>query len=194
MYTGVSLMTNLASNIYYNLILISLIPTFLTLVYFVSIKISISNKKKTRLIMELLFISILGFCGSVFFFGIMHWAFSELFKVSDHVRDVIPYTRTYRRFFVPTIFLLSWGVFIISFSLFSKTKFKRILLLILCLLPIALALFTLIIEPQLNNWLIIRFAIISSLPCWIVNCPVILTGENLWQMATKLLLRMHLLP
>ncbi len=187
-------MSNLASNIYYNLILISLLPTFLALVFFTAIKISLPNKKKIRLIIELLFISILVFCLSFIFVGIMHWGFSELFKVSDHVRGTISYTKTYRRFFVPAITILGLGVFIISFSLFSKAKFKRILLLIFCLLPMALALFTLIIEPQLNNWLIIRLAIISSLPCWIVSCPVILTGINLWQMATALLARMHLLP
>ena len=190
------MLTKFASNTYYNLILISLLPTFLIVTVFWALKTSLP-KTKIRLIRELLSIGIMVFCLSFFIFYLIDYGLSELFEVSDHVRETIPDERTYGRFLVPAITILSWAAFFISLAKFSKvelTKLRRIVLLILCFLPIALAAFTIVIEPKLNNWLIIRLAIISSLPCWILNSFAILTGKTLSQLIITVLYRLHLLP
>ena len=190
------MLTKLASNTYYNLVLVSIIPTLLIIVYFAIVKSSLP-KTKIRLISELILIGTMVFCSSFFILYLLNYGLSELSEVSDHVREIIPDERTYRRLLVPAINISSLAVLFVSLAHFFReqlTKLRRVLLLILCLLPIALAVFILVIEPKLNNWLIIRLAIISSLPCWILNSSAILIGKALGKMIIMLLYRMHLLP
>jgi len=190
------ILTNLASNSYYNLVLISLVPAIFTVVLFYALKGS-SPKTKIRLTCELLLIGILVFFFSFLIFFLIILGFRELSELSDHVRKTIPDEKIYIRFLVPGISLLGLAVIFISCAQFFKiklTKFKRIALLILCFLPILLAAYIIAIESELNNWLIVRLGIISALPSLILNSATLLIGKPLLLVFNQILYRFNLLP
>jgi hypothetical protein len=190
------MLIKLASNIYYNLVLISLVPAFFTAILFYTLKSS-PPKTKIRLTCELVLIGFIVFCFSFVILFLINHGFQLLSEVSDHVRKTIPGEKVYTRFLVPSITLLSLAIIFISCAPFFKaklTKLKRIVLLILCLIPMVLAAFTIVIEPELNNWLIIRLGIISALPCLLLNSSSLLIGQPLLLVFNQLLYRFHLLP
>ncbi len=190
------MLITLASNTYYNLVLISMVPAFFVMVLFTALKRS-SPKTTIRLTGELVLIGIIVFCFSFLIIFLVKRGFQEPSEVSDHVRKTIPDEKAYIRFLVPGITLSSLVVLFISCAQFFKvklTKLKRIALLILCFMPIVLAAFIIAIAPELNNWLIIRLGIISSSPCLLLNSSSLLIGKPLMIVFIQLLYRFYLLP
>ena len=190
------MLTRLASISYYDIVLISLVPAFFIMVLFTALKRS-SPKTTIRLTGELVLIGIIVFCFSFLIFFLINLGFQELSELSDHVRETIPDEKVYIRFLVPGISVLSLVVIFISCAQFFKiklTKFKRIALLILCFMPILLAVFVILIEPEFDKWLVIRLGIISTLPCFILNSTSILVGNRLLEVFVELLYNFHLLP
>jgi hypothetical protein len=186
----------LAYNIYYNLTLISLVPTLFVVILFFGLKRSVS-KPRIRLIGELVSIGIIAFCFFLLLFFLVNKSFQDLYEISDHVREIMPDEKKYRRFLVPGISFLSWTVLFVSCAQFFNikiTKLKRIVLFVLCSMPIILAAFTIVIEPKLDNRLVIRLGIISSLPCWLINSSALLIGKTLIEVLIVFLYRCHLLP
>ena len=71
-----------------------------------------------------------------------------------------------------------------SFFQYHITKTKRIVLLIVCLLPIILASVNLIIHHQLgpysiDDWSIIKLGLLYSSMAWIVNSTTIILGKHI---------------
>jgi hypothetical protein len=80
----------------------------------------------------------------------------------------------------------------LSFFQSNLTRFKRIALLILCLLP---ALFTtpgLLNASTENRWQTIQLGVIFSLPGWIVNGPGVLMGQPLSHLVWRIMCKLHL--
>jgi hypothetical protein len=61
-------------------------------------------------------------------------------------------------------------------------------------MPIVLAAFFIVIERELNSWLIIRYGIISALPCLLLNSAALLIGKPLLLVFNQILYRFNLLP
>ena len=100
------------------------------------------------------------------------------------------------------------GLFLISFivcfgaggcyagllSVFQSnlTQLKRIILLIVCLLPLVFTILHFIISPFSNIWLLIKLGIMYSSMCWIVNGPSIILGRHWFELSSILLRKIHL--
>jgi hypothetical protein len=190
------ILISLASNTYYQLVLLSLIPAIFIVVLFYALKGS-SPKTKIRLTCELLLIGILVFCFSFLILFLIHLGFQIHSEVWDHCKETIPDEKAYTRFLIPAISLLSLAVLFLSCGKFFKvklTKLKRTVLLFFCLMPIVLAAFFIVIERELNSWLIIRYGIISALPCLLLNSAALLIGKPLLLVFNQILYRFNLLP
>ena len=72
----------------------------------------------------------------------------------------------------------------------NLTRAKRFILLITCLVPAALTLILLRIEPAESHWPTIKLGLIHSVNCWIINSPAIVLGRHFiwfgWQVLRKL--------
>jgi hypothetical protein len=84
------------------------------------------------------------------------------------------------------------GLFIGFLSVFQSnlTKVKRIILLIISLLPIAFTTLLLLIEPSAKHWSTIKLGLNCTAGCWIINGPAILIGKHFfpvsWNIMRKL--------
>lgn len=81
------------------------------------------------------------------------------------------------------------GFFIGLLSAFHSnlTKVKRIILLIICLLPIVFTTLLLLIEPSGKHWATIQLGLSSSWACWLINGPAIIVGKHFIRVAWSLL-------
>lgn len=107
-------------------------------------------------------------------------------------------------YLVGSIFLINmliisscWGVLIGLLSVFHSnlTKVKRIILLIISLLPImftTLLLLTNHIEKPEDIRLIIKLGLGSLAGCWIINGPAIITGKHFFRVSWSLLHKLRL--
>lgn len=84
------------------------------------------------------------------------------------------------------------GMFIGILSVFQSniTRIKRIILLIICLLPIVFTVLELLISTQDNPRIVILICLQNSLGSWLVNSPAIITGKHFlpvsWNIMRKL--------
>jgi len=89
------------------------------------------------------------------------------------------------------------GVVIGFLSVFHSnlTKRKRVILLIICLLPLAFTILVFTVTVLLTGdieepWLLIKLGLIYSLLCWIINGPAIIIGKHFlpvwWNIMCKL--------
>ncbi len=87
-------------------------------------------------------------------------------------------------FLIPAIPLSSVSSVLIGIlSVFQSnlTKVKRIILLIICLLPSVFTIIALLIEPTDKPWSLIKLGLIYSCICWVINGPAIITGKHFFR-------------
>ena len=72
------------------------------------------------------------------------------------------------------------------------TRFKRVVLLVLCLLPMVLILLSSVAAPSEFGWQVIRSGITFSWACWLVNGPAILTGQPFLRVVWRAMRALHL--
>ena len=86
------------------------------------------------------------------------------------------------------IFLTIWsgisGFWIGFLSVFQSniTKIKRIILLIVCLLPIVFTILQMLTEIIESPWLIVQLCLYFSAGSWIINMPAVLVGESSFEL------------
>jgi hypothetical protein len=72
----------------------------------------------------------------------------------------------------------------------NLTKAKRIILLIISLLPLIFTIINLLIAPAENLWSLVKLGLIYSSTGWIINGPAIITGKHFsrvsWAIMCKL--------
>jgi len=92
-----------------------------------------------------------------------------------------------------TIVLGPSGVFIGLLSVFQSdiTKIKRLILLIVCLLPLLFTIIALIIEPTEEPWSLIKLGLGSSFGCWLINGPAIIIGKHFFRVSWAILRALH---
>lgn len=88
-------------------------------------------------------------------------------------------------FFQITICSGMSGIFVGLLSVFQSnlTKVKRIILLIISLLPIAFTTLLLLIEPSAKHWSTIKLGLNCTAGCWIINGPAIIVGKHFVRVA-----------
>ena len=79
-----------------------------------------------------------------------------------------------------------------SFFQSDLTKFKRIVLLILCLMPALFTVLALLIGSAEDRRLMILLGVVFSAPGWIENGPSVLIGQPLFHIVWRILCRLHL--
>ena len=86
------------------------------------------------------------------------------------------------------------GFFIGLLSAFHSnlTKVKRIILLIICLLPIVFTTLLLLIEPSGKHWATIKFGLSSLSACWLINGPAIIVGKHFLPVAWTIMRALRL--
>jgi NO-binding membrane sensor protein with MHYT domain len=97
----------------------------------------------------------------------------------------------------------AWGglmVGLLSVFQTSITTCKRIVLLILCLLPVAFTVVTLsrissgLDWQEVLGWRAVPLIILVALPCWLVNGPPVLTGQPFSRIMWRLMRKLNLAP
>ena len=89
-------------------------------------------------------------------------------------------------FLIQLTIISGWsGIFIGFLSIFQSnlTKVKRIILLIISLLPIAFTTLLLLIEPSAKHWSTIKLGLDCTAGCWIINGPAIIVGKHFVRVA-----------
>jgi len=74
----------------------------------------------------------------------------------------------------------------------NLTKAKRIILLIVSLLPLTVTIIALSITTTENLWSFIKIGLIYSSTCWIFNGPAIIAGKHFFWVSWKLLCKLRL--
>lgn len=73
----------------------------------------------------------------------------------------------------------------LSFFQSNLTKTKRIILLVVCLLPVAFTVFQIVTDFTENTWLIIQLCFYCSAGSWIINAPAIITGSHFFTISSN---------
>jgi hypothetical protein len=71
----------------------------------------------------------------------------------------------------------------------NMTRFKRIVLLVLCLLPMMFIMLNSAAASSELDWPVIRS---FSVPCWVINGPAVLTGQPLFQVVGRIMRKLRL--
>jgi hypothetical protein len=135
---------------------------------------------------------------------VLLWSYIFLLFVWDDIRNPIESesTQTFIQqlgFMSTFIFLTIWsgisGFWIGLLSIFHSniTTKKRIILLIVCLLPIIftiLQLLTYIIE---SPWLIIQVCFFFSIGSWIINMPAVIVGKSSFELLGNMVKKVKLM-
>ena len=96
---------------------------------------------------------------------------------------------------IPTSSVSAGLIGILSVFQLNITKAKRIILLVISLLPIIfLILFLFINHPEkpVDSRLAIKLSLVSLLGCWLINGPAIITGKHFFQGWWALLCKLRL--
>ena len=88
----------------------------------------------------------------------------------------------------------SGGAMIGIFPVFQRniTRFKRIILLVLCLLPMTFTLLSSVAASSGFGWPVIKVGLTLSSACWVINGPAILTGRSFLQFVWRVSRTLHL--
>jgi len=124
---------------------------------------------------------------------VLLWSYILLPFVWDDLRNPIESesTRTFIQhlgFMCTFIWLTIWsgisGFWIGLLSIFHSniTTIKRIILLIICLLPIVFTIFQLLNDFIKSPWLIIQICLFFSVGSWIINMPAVLFGKSSFEL------------
>lgn len=86
------------------------------------------------------------------------------------------------------------GAIIGIFPVFQRsiTRFKRIILFVLCLLPMTFTLLSSVAASSGFGWPVIKLGLTVSSACWIINGPAILTGRPFLQFVWRVSRTLHL--
>jgi len=90
------------------------------------------------------------------------------------------------------IFLITWsgmsGLLVGLLSVFQSnlTKTKRIILLVVCLLPVVFTVLQVLTGITENTWLIVQLCLYSSAGSWIVNAPAIIIGSHFFVVSSNI--------
>jgi len=68
----------------------------------------------------------------------------------------------------------------------NLTKLKRVILLIICLLPVVLTVWALQLEFS-REYKLVKLGLLSSFACWIVNGPAVLAGKPFFEVIGTLI-------
>ncbi len=149
-------------------------------------KFFIKHKKRIRLISDIFLILIL----------IFSWSMTFYFSISTNrgLPKDLPQTSEFIRlplevFLIMSIFQWGWTVLCIgslSYFYLNLTKAKRLILLVLSLMPIVLtALLLVLIPPEKPDdlWLTLRIGLLSLTWCWLFNGPAIIAGKHIFYLA-----------
>lgn len=191
------MLNKLASNVPYNLMLISLALSIPAVAAFCIIKNTLLGGRSRPSLLPVFWVLLMSFSFSLFILYLLQIGLSALFEISDHVRTTIPDEKTWVRMLVPAITISAWAVFLISWGQVAKSRLtnrRRVIVLTLCLLPTALAILVLLVEPNLSSWPILSLALKSSLPCWIMNIPALFLGKTFGETVMRVLYHFQLLP
>lgn len=97
------------------------------------------------------------------------------------------------------IFLTIWsgisGFWIGLLSIFytNITTQKRIILLIVCLLPIIFTILQLLTDILESPWLIVQVCFYFSIGSWIVNMPAVITGKSSFELLGNMVKKVQLM-
>jgi len=138
-------------------------------------------------------------------FIVLLWSYILLPFAWDNFRDPIESesTRTFTQklgLMGTFIFLTVWagvsGFFIGNLSFFQSnlTKIKRIILLIICMLPIVFTILDVLNDLTESRWLAVQICIYSSALSWIINIPAVLTGKGFSELFGNILKKLKLIP
>ena len=85
------------------------------------------------------------------------------------------------------------GMLVGLLSVFQSnlTKAKRLILLIVCLVPIAATILALIIGPYEHAGSVLKLALISSLGCLLINGPAVLAGRPFFQIMNVFVTKLY---
>jgi len=123
---------------------------------------------------------------------------AEIFKA---LSDPEPIRTTHLQFALAgfLLTLICWsgssGALIGSLSVFQSnpTKTKRIILLVICLLPIVFTALEILIPITEEPWQVAQICLYWSLGSWIVNAPAIIIGKHFIVVYLMILRRLRLL-
>ncbi len=74
----------------------------------------------------------------------------------------------------------------------NLTRFKRTVLLGLCLLPVLFATLALLTGPAEWGWLLIQLCLLFSAPDWVANGSRVVTGQPLSHIVGRIMCKLHL--
>jgi len=85
------------------------------------------------------------------------------------------------------------GMLIGLLSVFQSnlTNAKRVILLIIVVLPLASTILALRIDPYEDSWSILKLGLLSSLGCWLINGPAVLAGISFFQIINVLVTKLY---
>lgn len=98
------------------------------------------------------------------------------------------------------MFLICWsgisGFFVGLLSVFQSniTKTKRIILLIVCLLPIVFTIIHMLTDITENHWSTIQLCLYWSAGSWFINMPAVLVGRSFSELLGDILKKLKLMP
>jgi hypothetical protein len=117
---------------------------------------------------------------SYFMLNIFRTDFSILLE-SEPFRIMSLQSKRMFLFSILTIWSGISGFFVGFLSVFQSniTKIKRIILLIVCLLPIVFTIIQVLTGYTESLWSTVQLCLLFSAGCWIMNMPAVLVGKNL---------------
>ena len=80
----------------------------------------------------------------------------------------------------------------LSFFQANLTKFKRIVILILCLLPVLFTVPALLTSPAEKRWVVALLGVVFCAPGWIENGSSVVTGQPLFDIVWRVMRKPHL--
>ena len=98
-------------------------------------------------------------------------------------------------FILLTVWTGASGFWIGLLSIFQLdlTKIKRIIILIVCLLPIIFTILHVLNDFTESRWLAIQICVYSSALSWIVNMPAVITGKSFSELLGNMVKKVKLM-
>ena len=82
-----------------------------------------------------------------------------------------------------------WSGFLVGFLSFFKsnlTKTKRIILLVICLLPVVFTVLLILTDITKSPWLFVQICLYWSMYSWILNAPAIIIGSHFFVVSSNM--------
>ena len=73
----------------------------------------------------------------------------------------------------------------------NLTKIKRVILLIIVVLPLASTVLALLIDPSEDSWSILKLGLLFSLGCLLINGPAVFIGKSFFQIINVLVTKLY---